>query len=587
MSNENSRSMDLRVLFPAVAVLTCLAHAEVVRNAYAIATFDNTESLGAWSVSGSGSLNLGHGYRASGAVLTFRIEPGARVIVAWSPKTAIPKLQNSDISLWARFPGSVAVTLKAEDTGGNTLMLPIEASLEHPKQGEWRHAVGQIKKQITSLALIIQSRTGSAISGELYFDEVMLSKNKNVFRVSPEERTDAPSAGAKSLGIMGVNIHLLKDPHSLDLARDAGFQFVRMDLLWTNVERRGRFRFFAYDFLLRDLEARGMSALWILDYGHPEHGGSVPRSAADIAAFSRFAEAVATHYRGRNVRYEIWNEPNNPQFWASSPNPTEYAALLREAVTAMRRADPAAIISSGGISNMDLSYASRALDRSLAAMLNAISVHPYPRDRPESIAPAYAAFRYWIGGDFGDSTELWNSEWGYSSTLAAPDSAQKGHGKLDRYRQANLAVREILTVWSLGFPLSVWYDLRDDGDDPGNPEQNYGLLDSGGREKPAIQAVRNLMNSTRARKFTGMVPEPPSSVHGMRFAGANDVLLIVWTDSPEKKERVECDRTHLISATDMMGRMLQTKSGPEGYLHLKFGEDAGPVYLLFKTGSRP
>src|SRR3954466_10227874 len=200
-----------------------------------------------------------------------------------------------------------------------------------------------------------------------------------------------------------------------------------MDLLWTNVERRGRFRFFAYDFLLRELEARGMGVLWILDYGHPDHGGDVPRSAEDVAAFSRFAEATATHYRGRNVRYEIWNEPNNPQFWAPSPNPAEYAVLLREAATAIRRADPSAIVSSGGVSNLDLSYISRSLDRSLAPMLKAISVHPYTRDKPETIVPAYVALRRWVAKELGESVEIWDSEWGYSSALPGSKSAQNGH----------------------------------------------------------------------------------------------------------------------------------------------------------------
>jgi hypothetical protein len=52
-----------------------------------------------------------------------------------------------------------------------------------------------------------------------------------------------------------------------------------------------------------------------------------------------------------------------------------------------------------------------------------------------------------------------------------------------------LAAREILTVWSLGFSLGVWYDLRDDGTDGRNPEQNYGLLDSEGRRN--LRSVRS------------------------------------------------------------------------------------------------
>jgi len=56
-------------------------------------------------------------------------------------------------------------------------------------------------------------------------------------------------------------------------------------LLWERVERGGTYRFAPYDAFTNALEARGMGALMILDYGHPDHGGKVPRTAEDIASF--------------------------------------------------------------------------------------------------------------------------------------------------------------------------------------------------------------------------------------------------------------------------------------------------------------
>ncbi len=150
-----------------------------------------------------------------------------------------------------------------------------------------------------------------------------------------------------------MNVHRFRGNAAFDSARDAGFRFARADLLWERVERGGTYRFQAYDGLMNALEARGMGALLILDYGHPDHGGKVPRTAEDIAAFGRFAEAAAKHFKGRDVRYEIWNEPDIAQFWSPKPNAQEYATLLREAVSAIRRADPAAKIVSGGVSRLD------------------------------------------------------------------------------------------------------------------------------------------------------------------------------------------------------------------------------------------
>lgn len=216
-----------------------------------------------------------------------------------------------------------------------------------------------------------------------------------ILHIDPEAQTALSRPARAQLGLIGVNAHRFRNNAPLDLAREAGFQFVRADLLWQRVERGGVYRFRAYDALMNALEARGMGALFILDYGHPDHGGSIPRTAEDIAAFGRFAEAAAGHFKGRDVRYEIWNEPDTVQSWPPRPDAEEYAALLREAVWAIHRADPAAQVVSGGVSRLDLNFLRRVIDPGLAADLSAIGVHPYPTGDPETIGPELEKLREW------------------------------------------------------------------------------------------------------------------------------------------------------------------------------------------------
>jgi hypothetical protein len=382
-----------------------------------------------------------------------------------------------------------------------------------------------------------------------------------------------------------VNIHLLRDDHALDEARAAGFGFVRMDMMWANVERDGRYRWRPYDALLRALEARGMGVLWILDYGHPNHGGSVPRTPQDIAAFGQFAEAAAAYFKGRNVQYEIWNEPNQSQFWAPSPNASEYAALLREATAAIHRADPSAKVSSGGVSTIDEAFLNRALDSSLAAELTAIGIHPYRKAGPETVAPELESLRYRIGSTFGDRVEIWDTEWGYSSADALKDAPSDGHADGTRRRQAALGVREILTVWAVGFPLAVWYDLRDDGPDATNPDHNYGLLDSAGNEKPAIKAIRTLMDLVDRHRYAGMAGETPPGLHAMRWDGSTDTILVVWSDRPSFRRTVEYTKRGLISATDIMGQAVKSKNLPSGEAQVKIDDTTGPIYLHWRAAS--
>lgn len=401
-----------------------------------------------------------------------------------------------------------------------------------------------------------------------------------ILHIDPEAQMELSRPARAELGLIGLNLHRLRGNAAFDLARDAGFRFARVDLMWERVERRGAYRFLAYDALMNGLEARGMGALFILDYGHTDHGGSVPRTAEDIAAFGRFAEAAAEHFKGRDVRYEIWNEPDIEQFWPPKPDAREYAALLREAAPAIHRGDPAAKIVSGGVSRLDLKFLRKAIDPGVAADLTAIGVHPYRKGGPEGIGKELDKVREWARQSFGERLEIWNTEWGYSSTNAAEST--DGHSDQGRMRQARLAAREILTLWSDGFPLGVWYDLQDDGTDAENPEQNYGLLDASGAEKPAMQAVRTLMAAVRGRQYAGMVQRTPSGIHVMRFDGPVDVLFIVWNDQTGKRRTIQCARDNLLSVTGLTGNRVKLAVDGSRETPMEIDEASGPIYILWK-----
>ena len=585
------------------------------QTSYLIDDFDGPASLQGWrfysspeSPTAGGGLTLGPGHREHGAVLAYRLpcdwDTGCKSYAAalWTPASPLPKTRNPAISLWIRFPPDVAVFLVVKDSSGQTLRFPIRATIERSKPLDWQYVVvplsparardagndvpGKIKGRLVETGILVQARDGATVQGSVSFDDIRLRDSTETFHADAMADAEPPPPESLELAPrLGVCIHLLRDDHSLDLARDAGFKFVRMDMLWANVERGGRYRFFAYDALLRALDARGMGVLWILDYGHPDHGGSTPRTPQDIAAFAHFAEAVATHFKGRNVRYEIWNEPDISRFWTPVPNSSEYAALLREAVAAILRVDPAAKVSSGGVSRFDEEFLGRTLDPSLASGLTAIGIHPYPKAGPETIAPQIESLRHWAARALGERIEIWDTEWGYSSADEPEDAPSNGHTEAGRGRQAALAVREILSVWLLGFPLAAWYDLRDNGPEPANPEHNFGLLDATGNEKPAMKAIRALMGVVSNRKYAGVVRETPAGIHAMRLDGPTDTVLIVWTSQPDGRRTIEYTKQNLISATGLTGEAIQSKSR-SGQARIEIDAASGPIYLRWSTGSR-
>src|SRR5262249_17645906 len=134
---------------------------------------------------------------------------------------------------------------------------------------------------------------------------------------SPVSRLAAPNAPSG----WGVNIHFTDpQPGEMERFKEAGYRFARMDFEWSSVEKTpGQYDFAAYDRLVEHLARVGARPLFILDYGNDLYQKGAPRSPEARAAFARFAGAAVRHFRGKNVVWEIWNEPNLGEFWQPAP----------------------------------------------------------------------------------------------------------------------------------------------------------------------------------------------------------------------------------------------------------------------------
>jgi len=230
---------------------------------------------------------------------------------------------------------------------------------------------------------------------------------------------------------------------------------------------------------------------------------------------------------------------------------------------------------------MDLPFLSDTAAAARTPDVNAAAVHPYRRAGPESVAAELLVFRELVSHTFGAKVEIWDTEWGYASYDYFSKTLQgDGHSQAGRKRQAVLAGREILTVWALGLPVAVWYDLRDDGDDPRNPEHNYGLLDASDSDKPAMKAIRTLTAFARNHTFTGMVKDAPDGAHAMCLDGSAGRIFAVWTDQPDSRISLRLSRDHFLGAADFAGEPLKIDGGKRD---LVLAEADGPIYLKYSS----
>ena len=158
----------------------------------------------------------------------------------------------------------------------------------------------------------------------------------------------------------GVNIHFTGIPRDLHMIADAGFKFIRMDLVWSRIEQeKGEYDFkeSGYDSLTLACDKLGIRVLYILDYSNMlyETDRSV-RTEAGRKAFADFAEAAAKRYAGKGILWEIWNEANLEQFWSPQPSVDDYCKLVEACASRIKQADPSGQVVAGATSQIPLKW---------------------------------------------------------------------------------------------------------------------------------------------------------------------------------------------------------------------------------------
>jgi hypothetical protein len=591
-----------RWLFPLLLVACVLT---VGRTAGATETviddFSSATSPAPWVFSNgpefpgaTGSLTAGAGASGQGASLAYDFTGGGNYVAM--TLTLPTPLTATVIGYSARASG-VRTVLRVVDTGGQTLQYDVNRPLEAGGPGEWYPEVvdlmapssyfggandGVLHQPITAVSLLAGDALQSGLAGVAGFDSVVAWDTLPA-SVDPNASPAAAPAGSGDLASrLGVNIHFTSDDKALDIIVAAGFSRVRMDLGWSGVEtKKGVYDFSAFDGLVSALASRGMTLHLILDYFNPLYPSSADAGYADagyettVPAFAAVSKAAAAHFVGKGVTYEVWNEENGG-FWPPVANAGEYSELSAAAIAAVHAGDPSALVTMGGLAGFDYGFLEAALDAGGAAGANAIGVHPYRQGGAESASDDLAYMRTIVASAFPTPPPVWDTEWGYSSQWFGGDAG--GHAPAAWAMQAQRASRELLTAWALGFPMEIYYDIRDDGTDPTNDEDNFGLIQNDYSDKPAIVAVRTLTAAARGRTFTGFLPVGFTSLHAMLLVGPSDRVVALWSDATGSVTSVALPANG--TATDMLGSPILLSSD-SGATSVTVSEVAGPVFLTF------
>jgi hypothetical protein len=321
-------------------------------------------------------------------------------------------------------------------------------------------------------------------------------------------RSSAP--GAKHVGIAEPDL-ITKSARvqtsELAAMKAIGITSIRLDADWGGVQYGGpkSLRWGPLDQVVRSVRAAGMSVDLIID-GCPAWAaaagtsGDVSPPPASPAQYATFAAQVAARYAPRGVRmFEIWNEPNNAGFWSPKPNPAAYTADLKAAYASIKHADRSALILSGGLApeandgtNINaVTFLQDMYAHGAKGSFDALGYHPYSYP---ALPDTYQSWSGWsqmsrtspsirsVMTSHGDARKrVWITEAG------APTGGPNGVGQAAQATGLSQAITNTRnTSWIAGIYLYSW---QDQGTDPANNEDWFGLETAAGAHKASFKAV--------------------------------------------------------------------------------------------------
>jgi hypothetical protein len=427
--------------------------------------------------------------------------------------------------------------------------------------------------------------------------------------------------------LVGVNTHFDQDwkpAELMPMVADLGVGWIRDGVSWGDVEpEKHHYVVPAKTQAWIDAaHALHLHVLLMLYYANKNYADPFsPPDYANAAAF--LAKALA----GRVDAIEILNEPNNPPFQAVyggmwngregngsvSPWVAKYAELIRAAVPAIKAANPhMKVIGYGAPPPATF----RIMRLGTPPQLDGITDHPYsgamklPELVPYPATPDLvvrdgiatadfagtyrsqcAMFRAEAAKDGLPHAELWNTEWGFATSRPKdkPDEA------LSPETQAVYTLRRLLESRALGV-MTFYYDLRDDGTDPTQDWQQYGLVDYFRKPKPAFDVFKRFTHvfdglEGNVASNEKMAETKRARLYTYHQAGSKDEWYAGWEvgpyPSPTQTTNAPIDlsidttfhHATAINLYDGHERELEIKPGANGRLSFQLPVDPVPLVV--------
>ena len=311
--------------------------------------------------------------------------------------------------------------------------------------------------------------------------------------VAVPKASDVPDSSNVSIGFECLDRGLFDPDRCYDKLAAAGVKWARVQTMWSRCEKRkGVYDFSVLDGVVDNLVSRGIRPWFCVSYGNTLYMtncytgaavGCVPilygKECRD--AWGAYVRELAKRYKGKVAYWEVWNEPELPQFWQpSKPNAAEYVELVKLTGGIIREEIPDAKIGGTTAAHRLLKWVKDYFELGGAKFIDFWCIHGYTRV-PERLRKGHALTSGEISADYmahvddirsfmdangGRHVEIWQGESGFPSWFPAghwlwwPKTVCK-EGWQSQANQAKWLLRRFVTDRRAGIVRSSFFQMAD------------------------------------------------------------------------------------------------------------------------------
>ena len=232
------------------------------------------------------------------------------------------------------------------------------------------------------------------------------------------------------------------------------------DVTWADIEpSKGQWRFEKLDGYVSLAQQHGTRILLTLG-GSPRWASARPNAPSNyspgftgeplsIDDWRSYVKTVTLRYKGRIQAYEIWNEPNLPDYWSGTTD--QMLTLTKEASLIIRGVDPQAIVvSPSATADYGIPWLAEFLKKGGGQYVDVVGFHFYVNPHtlsPEDMLPVIQHVREVLADNGLANKPVWNTETGWLEP-AKFDSDELAAGFL---------ARAFILSWAAGIQRFYWY----------------------------------------------------------------------------------------------------------------------------------